>query len=731
MMLAFLLCALVSTTPAEHPVPAPPQTAVLQGRVVDAATHAPVAWSHIALPELHKAGMADSTGRFTITRLPAGKAIVHASRVGYSGASATVMLSDNDTARVVIELTEEINSTREIIVEGSHDRGDKPVVELSGSALRERLGGTIAETMAKEPGLDQRTMGAAPARPVMRGLGGDRLLLLEDGERTGDLSATSADHAVVLDPLTAQSIEIIRGPGALLYGSNTLGGVINVERDYIPTLITDHIHGSATAQLESVNGGYASSADLSMPIGAIALRTDGGFRQGFDISTPVGNLRNTSIRTANGSVGASYVQSWGFLGAAGGYYETRYGIPGGFVGAHPNGVSIELNRWHTEARADVHAHIGPVERIEFHSTFSRYYHAEYESNGSLGMDFGVLSYNASAIAHTGPLGVLHSGSFGAWGEYRDYATGGLSFTPHTQEYSAAVFGYQRADFGALSVQAALRFDVKSVRPEEKISSKIGAISRRDFADVSGSAAVTYAVDSALSLRFTLMRTFRAPGVEELYTEGPHLAAYTYDIGNPGIGKENAIGMELSAQYTGDRTSMSLALFRNYFSSYIYPRNTGDTNYRVLLPVYQFTGEQAQMLGGECTGEWRMSDAFTAGFTASYVYGQLVRTTTPLPMMPPLQGSLRLRYSTGKFSALASLHAASSQHRTGDFEEPTAGYAVVSLLADYSFATEVLLHTFTLSVDNIANTEYRRHLSRVKSIMPEPGRNIRVLYRLYF
>ena len=730
MTLFFLFCALVSTTPAEHFTPEPLQTAVIQGRVVDAATHGPVAWAHITLSELHKAGMADSAGRFTISRLPAGRATLHVSRVGYHDASTTLMLGENDTVQVVIELTESVVGTQEIIVEGDHDRSGGPAVELSGSALRERLGGTIAETLVREPGLDQRTMGAAPARPVMRGLGGDRLLLLEDGERTGDLSAASADHAVVLDPLTAQSIEVIRGPGALLYGSNTLGGVINVQREYIPAMITDHIHGSATARLESVNGGYAGAADIAIPLGTIALRSDAGFRRGFDISTPAGNLRNTGVRTANGSVGASYVQPWGFLGAAGSYYETRYGIPGGFVGAHPNGVSIALNRWHSELRADIHSPLGGVERFELHGTFSRYYHAEYESNGSLGMDFGVLAYNASAIAHTDSLGALHSGSVGVWGEYRDYATGGLSFTPHTREYTAAVFGYQRADIGALSLQASLRFDAKSVQPEEKIS-RIGTVSRRDFADVSGAVAASWAVDSSLSLGFTLMRTFRAPGVEELYTEGPHLAAYTYETGNPALEKETGFGVELSAQYTAERTSLSLALFRNALSGYIYPHNTGDTNYRVLLPVYRFTGGEALMFGGELTGEWRITNALTAGMTASYVYGELADSRRPLPMMPPLQGSLRLRYSTGGFSATASLHAASGQHRLGEFEEPTAGYAVLNLLADYSFATDVLLHTFTLSVDNAANTEYRRHLSRVKSIMPEPGRNLRLLYRLYF
>lgn len=731
MTFLFLVYALAYSSPAEHAVHSAPSQAVVRGRVVDATTHEPIAWAHVTLAEQHKVGMSNGDGWFTVPHLSAGTVTVRASRVGYEATSATVTLRGSDTVNIVLGMVEAQNYASEIIVEGRHERSSEPDIELSGSTLRERLGGTIAETLVREPGLDQRTMGAAPARPVLRGLGGDRLLLLEDGERTGDLSATSADHAVVLDPLTAQSIEIIRGPGALLYGSNTLGGVINVQREYIPTLLSDHIHGSATTQLESVNGAYAGSADLSVPLGSIALRSDVGFRRGFDIATPVGNLRNTGVRTANASLGASFVQSWGFFGVAGGYYETRYGIPGGFVGAHPNGVTIDLNRWHTEVRADVHLHSGPVEQLEVHTTFSRYYHAEYESNGSLGMDFGVLAYNASLVAHTDTLGILHSGSVGVWGEYRDYATGGLTFTPHTREYSAAVFGYQQADVGALSLQASLRLDMKIVQPEEKVSNKIGAIVRRDFADVSGSVAAKYAFDPALSLRFTLMRTFRAPGVEELYTEGPHLASYSYEVGNPTLGKEQALGAELAVEYKTDPVALSLALFHNAISGYIFPRNTGDTNYRVLLPVYQFAGEQVRMLGAEVSGDWCMSEALSLNATVSYVYGELVDAQRPLPLMPPMQGSLRLRYSSGQFSAVASVHAADAQNRTSEFEEPTAGYVVAGLLADYSVNAGALLHTFTLAVDNIANTEYRRHLSRVKSIMPEPGRNVKLLYRLYF
>lgn len=716
---------------AENPVPNPP-TGELHGQLVDKYTGRPLGWGHVVVVELHRGAIVDSSGRFRFPRVPTGVYTVRATLLGYTESTQRVEIYSNDTAYAHLAMEEKPLYIQEIVVEDNHDNPNgKPILELQGKQLRENLGLTIAETLAKEPGLDQRTMGMAPARPILRGLGGDRLLLVEDGERTGDLSATSADHATVLDPLTAGSIDIVRGPAALLYGSNVLAGVINVQRNYVPSVRFDHVHGSASAQLQSVNGSYAGAADISLPISVFSVRADGSFQKGFDIATPAGNLRNTGVRSSTVSVGTSYVQPWGVVGLAGSYYTSAYGIPGGFVGAHPNGVSIDLNRWHTELKADIHTGWALAPRLDIHSTFSRYFHAEYESNGALGMDFGVLAYNASVLLHTDSVGVLQSGTVGVWSEYRDYATGGLTFTPHTKEYTATALLHQKAIVEGITLQGTLRIEHKSVQPQEKLSNKIGIIHRRDFSDIAAALSVLHPLGEYSSVSFTVMRTFRAPGVEELYTEGPHLAAYSYEIGNPLLNTERGFGIDATFQYNPNPVSITLSLFRNYIAEYIYPRNTGDTNYRVLLPVYQHFGAEALMFGGEASATWQCTQHISIHGTASYVYGKLVENNQPLPMMPPLQGTARVQYATGNFSISALVRAASAQERTGEFEERTAGYAIASLMADYSLTTGVFLHTIALSIENIANAEYRRHLSRVKSIMPEPGRNLKLLYRLYF
>ena len=195
-------------------------------------------------------------------------------------------------------------------------------------------------------------MGPAPARPVLRGLSGDRLLVLEDGERTGDLSATSSDHAVAIEPMTTERIEVVRGPGTMLYGSNALGGVVNVVRGYVPAEQPQGRNGSFTWQAESVTGGLSAGLAFEQPLGPLAMRFDSSLRNAGDVSTPRGPLANTDIRTGNGSLGVSLVRPWGHLGVSGSLYDSEYGIPPDPEGGHPLGISILLERQHLESRAE-------------------------------------------------------------------------------------------------------------------------------------------------------------------------------------------------------------------------------------------------------------------------------------------------------------------------------------------------------------------------------------------
>lgn len=708
----------------------------LAGMVRDVDSHEPVAGTQLLILELNRAGASHEDGRFFLPGLPLGLYTLQTFRIGYQTAFQQFRIAVCDTNRIEVMIKNSPLQMRSVFITDSADQLDfaraaKPL-QMEGKKLRQQLGRTIAETIADEPGLDQRSMGPSPARPVLRGLGGDRLLILEDGERTGDLSATSADHAVVVEPMTADRIEVIRGPGTLKYGPNSLGGVINVNRGYVPTTWLDHVHGTATYQGETANQGQSGGLALTTPMGPFSARFDASHRQANDVKTPIGTLANTAITTRNGSAGLSLVRRWGYIGMAGAYYRSEYGIPGGFVGAHPKGVDIDLERKHYEIKSSLIFGNALIKQVDFSGTYSRYFHQEFESNGSLGIEFGLLTYNGSLSAKLADRGLFQSGQIGLWSEYRNYASGGFSFSPPTEERTLAGYYYQEAMLGKWHLKSSVRFDARTVSPEhEKESYRIGHIQQRAFSGFSGGLATHYHLSPQLYTGATVMRSFRAPAIEELFSEGPHLAAYSFEVGNPKLARETGLGLEFYLQWQWRRGGLELSVFRNDLSNYIFPKNTGQLNYRTLLPTYRFSGLDAVMRGGEASFEYEFLKNFALTGSMSYVRGDLHDLARPLPWMPPLSGKLDLRYNRDKHSFGGRMRAAAKQTRVGEFEQGTDGYAVFDLFAQYVSTLGHFLTTVDLNFSNLTDSEYRRHLSRVKDIMPEPGRNVKLLCRVYF
>ncbi len=704
------------------------------GMVSDASTGEPVAFAQILLEEVNRSIAADASGRFEIRFIPADSYTLKAYRIGYEPLIESIAVPAGDTLMLRLRMTESPLESGEVVVES--DRADTrqltdAAMEMEGRMLRQKLGTTIAETLADEPGFAMRSMGPAPARPVLRGLGGERLLVLEDGGRTGDLSATSTDHAVVIDPLMAERIEIVRGPAALVYGSNTLGGVVNVVRGYIPSSRPRRAFTAASLQGQSVNSGVSGGLGVTVPVGPFALKADGSMRSAGDVATPAGPLQNTDLTTVNGSVGSSISGGWGTGGAAVSYYASDYGIPGGFVGAHPNGVNIEMDRSHLEARAEIVEPMRLVPRLELRGSLSRYHHREFEDENTLGIEYGLLTYDGAALFHVHSNEHVRKGIVGLRGSYRNFASGGYSFTPNSEEWSIAGFGFQDIHFDWTTLQAGIRYDYQQITPLETSDSSIGDVRKRGFGGISASLRGMLHPMEGASVGATVMRSLRVPGIEELYSEGPHLAAYSFEIGNPDLGKEIGWGLETFGRYAGPRWTASLAFYYNHIQNFIYPRNTGTTDVRTLLPIFQQTGAEAEMLGTEAALEIRPHRMVRVGASTSYTRGTLSDAGEPLPWMPPLTGKLDASVRSGDYTIGATFVAAAEQDRVAALEQPTDGYIVVGAYAQYHFTTGSVLHTVDAVVENMTHSEYRDHLSRVKSVMPEPGRNIKLLYKLFF
>ncbi|NBB77739.1 MAG: TonB-dependent receptor [Bacteroidetes bacterium] len=722
----------------------------VEGKIVDRETDNPVPFAYVHLSEINRSTTADRGGIFQFQNIPDGIYTLSVHRIGFRDYSKKLELrSDTGSLELLIEMTSQSVEGEAITVIGDRSLTNGGNLEhaskkILGEELRRNLGTTLSETLQNEPGFSERSLGPAPGRPVIRGLGGERVLILQDGERMGDVSSQSADHAVTVDPKAAEEIEIARGPAALAYGSNAIGGVINVVRNQIPTSVPNSPTGSFSIQGKTVNSEGSASLDMIIPFNRIVMNLDLNGRSGLDYNTPDGSITNSGILNSHDSAGISYIGEKGYIGVGGSYYYSEYGIPPDPFGGHPNGVDIEMSKGQVDFRAERSLSSPLFKLIEARYSFVNYIHTEFESNGTIGTEFGNVTGHGSIRIQTNPWSIFTGGSFGVWGEHRDYAVFG-SRTPDSNRYSGALFLIQYGDAGSLHYELGVRYDYVVNQPaEDRFSAIIGQIEDKNFTGLSSSAALIYGFDNGLYLGTTLMHSFRAPSLEELYSEGPHLAAYSYEIGNPNLDTERGLGAELFLRYRSQRFKAELAGYRNDFQNYLYARDTGEQSVAdPSLNFFRFVGEEAIFNGFEFSGEATLTSSLVMGGSISYTHANrsvseeeqqvtgFEDETRPLPMIPPIQGSLFARYSSGPFTATGRMIIKGEQDRLGEFETSTKGYSLLNASLQYRISTSSLLHTFTLSGENLLNQTYRNHLSRIKEVFPAPGRSINFLYRVYF
>ncbi|HEY0972359.1 MAG TPA: TonB-dependent receptor [Gemmatimonadales bacterium] len=758
---------------ARRPAPAP-QGGIVAGVVVDSATGRPLAAARVRLVGLERGEATHDDGTFRFARVPVGAQTISIQRLGYAPAVRMVPVQDGDSVFVRVSLVASAAQLSSVVVTGTVGErlGDEllsPTSVLSGAELDRRLSGTVAGTVEREPGVSVVSTGPNTARPVIRGLGGDRILLLEDGMRPGDLSSTSGDHAVAIEPLTAQKVEVVRGPMSLLYGPNALGGVVNVVREEIPTTAPEHPHGMASLEGSTVNRGVGAGGWGTAGVGRVALRGEASVRDANDLRTPAGRLTNTQSRTYNLSGGAALTGDWGHAGASYRFYDSEYGIPGGFLGSHEDGVDIAMRRRMVRGDAERRVPWGPFSSLHATGSLTRYDHEElehahdhegetpeehagHEDEEELGTLFQQDMAALELMARHGEREGGMQGAIGVRGQWRDVATGGSLHTPDTRDRSLAGFLVEEVAFGPVRLQGGLRYDWSRYVPEAGAFVTVGderipALSRT-FSAFSGSAGILWQAREWLSVGGSVARAYRTPDFNELYSDGPHLAAYSYDVGDPRLSKETGIGVDGYVRLRTGSVQAELAAFRNTLDDYIYLRNTGRTDAGSGRPVFQYDNTDARLTGAEADVQWSVTPRWVVEASASLVRGELTGPpgTLPadpelglperpasrnLPFIPPLNGRAGVRYETPLWFAGAGLRWSDRQDRLGDFETETAGHGVADLDAGLRLLLGGRLHTLTLRVDNAFDREYREHLARTKAVMPQAGTNVSVLYRVMF
>ena len=598
----------------------------------------------------------------------------------------------------------------------------QPTSILTGQDLTRELGGTLAATLAQQPGVAERSFGAAPARPVIRGLDGDRVLILEDGQRMGDLSSQSGDHGITVNPASAVKMEVVRGPATLIYGANAIGGLVNVISDAVPSEPLKGTKGGFTGDL-GTNGGQAQgAADLRWGNGNWAVHAGGGGQRSGDYSTPEGTVDNTHARSGFGSLGLAWTGERGHLGANYAYEDTRYGLP--YV--EDGQVELTPRRSIVNVRGEMKDLGGFFRAIRGSFAGRRYKHEEIVA-GETGTRFRNDTNEFEVLGTHRTYGRF-SGSVGGWALDRSFeATGEEALSPPVDQTGAAAHVYEEVTFHHATLQAGGRFDYASYTP---LGSDLPA---RDFSTFSGSVGLLIqppAFDHRSSIAVSVARTSRYPALEELYFFGPHPGNFAFEIGNPNLQPEHALGLDLSFRWRSARFAAEATYFRNRIDDYIF-RSPVEGEVEEGFPVIEYLAANSLLQGVELHGDIQVTPRIFADFGVDYIRGDLLDRDAPLPRIPPFRARGSVRYQAGAFNAGGELTGVSAQERVFGEETPTDGYGLLKLFSSYSWPMGGSVSTITVRLDNATNTLYRNHLSYVKDYVPEKGRSFKLVYSVRF
>lgn len=721
---------------------APPVTGVVRD-----ASGSPLPNARVAVSEARRATTTAADGTFTLRGLRPGSYHLDVSLLGYAPAHVEVAVPvSGDPVEVDITLVatalalEGLNVTA---TPGGSDPLDvtQSTVQLAGKELDRNLGATVAQTLADQPGMSVRYSGPAASTPVIRGLSGERVLVLQNGERTGDLSSSSPDHGLTLDPLAATRLEVVRGPASLLYGSGAIGGVVNVIENDIPSSIPTHLEGYVAGQGESVNPGGAVTGELTAPLGErFAVTAQGGFRNVDDVRIGgSGRLDNSYFRNRHGDLGFGYVGERFAGGLSGSVYGFDYGLPAA-PDAGESGVHLEGHRTQLKGRSDFDVGSTLLTNVRFDGSAQWYSHDEIEESGEIATTFDLKTQTLGLTGRTGFFG--SRGAAGVSGLFRQYeATGEEALTPAVDSNSGGIFVYQEIPLAAGTdttriprLQVGARYDLFRIASKAG-DAKFGPARTRDFNAFSGSLGVSYPLRSGVSLAGSVTRAFRAPSVEELFSNAFHAAAGTFDRGDASLDAETNLGAEAVLRAQTGRINAQAAAYYNRIADYIFPNVVGDTlveeeDEAFTVPLVQFSQADAELRGIEGRVEFAATPRLVVGALGDLVRGDFV-DGGPLPFIPPARVGGSVRWDDGRFSAGAEGRHAFAQDRVQPDELATDAYTLVGLNLGYTLIRSGQVHTVTLRVDNLLDELYRNSASRIKEFAPSPGRNFALVYKLLF
>ncbi len=638
------------------------------------------------------------------------------------------------------------------------------VTVLQGTDLTRELRGTIGETLSRQAGVSSTSFGPNASRPILRGFQGERIRILNDGIGSFDVSNTSVDHAVVINPQLAERIEVLRGPASLLYGSSAIGGVVNIVDKRIPREVpTEPVHLDVLGSFGSAATERNISGVVEVPVtDRIVLHADGSFAEsddlrigGFVLSRPVraaalasgdpavrdlavldGRLPNSAARTWAAGGGAAFIDADGELGFAYSHYDSLYGVPPRFDLATGDGeaVRLKVKQDRIDLRGQINAGGSLIDTIKFRFGYADYRHSELDDAGAIGTTFLNQGLEGRLeVAQT--KRDIGSGTWrGATGVQlfarRFEAIGDEAFVPRNDTLQAGIFTLQEVDFGAASVETAGRYERANVKASVSDFRGAPVFSDRNFDLFSGSLGASFGFAQGWRLGVNLSHTERAPAAEELLANGPHAGTQAFEIGNPDFVKERANGAELILRGKGEGYSFEASVYYSRFSDYIYEVQTGAVEDN--LPIFQILQDNARYIGFEVQGSAtlaRLGDSeIKLDALADYTDAKILGGGGMVPRIPPLRILAGIGVCGPVWDARAEIEHATSQTRLAAFETETAAYTLVNASISIRPFADRPNTAIVVSANNLFDVDARRHASFLKNFAPLAGRDIRVSLR---
>jgi len=673
--------------------------------------------------------------------------LAQCSRVAAS--AMLVMVQSNAFAQTSPSKVEEIVVTSTALRESSLEVA-QPTNVLSGDELRRQIAASIGDTLSGELGVNSSYFGPSASQPVIRGLGGYRVQVLQDGSASLDVSSLSQDHAVSVESVVSKQLEVLKGPASLLYGSGASGGLVNVVTSRIPTeRAPAPIGGALELRGDTASEERTGALTVDGGVGAFAFHADYFDRETDDIRIPgfaqSGALRNSIIdaggdpddarnRVRNsagdakgGAIGGSLVGEAGFAGLSFNRYETVYGLPA------EEEAFIDLTQDRLDARGEWRTSGAWLDTVHASASYSDYTHTEFEAPGVPGTLFNQNAYELrTALDHH--WGDDWRGTFGAQLVDIDFeALGDEAFVPPSITRNRSLFAFEERHFERWTVELGARAEQQTLDPDAS-----AGLPDYDETAVNVSAGLVYKLADDRAVALNLTRTQRHPQAAELYANGPHLAVARVEIGDPTLDKETAYTLDVSLRSTGDGVRWTLNGFYNDYQDFIFLNPTGDflagEAEDDLLPVFEYLQDGAKLYGYEAEVVLPLlpagTDVLDLRLSSDYVRGKLDDGGN-LPLIPPLRVGAGLDYKRGSWQTSIEALYNAKQNDVRENELKTENFTMVNL--DVSYRLTLAGNDWLLFArgTNLLDEEARVASSPLKDIIPLPGISFHLGARMEF